>query len=113
LRLLAAEAAGAQIAVSSIVVFELWHGVFYSQNPVGNEERLTAFLQSVRTLPYDDHDAKVAGQIVADLRQRGRMIGPYDSLIAAQALRRDLLLVTGNQREFSRVPGLRIENWAS
>jgi predicted nucleic acid-binding protein len=67
LRLLAAEAAGKQMAVSSIAIFELWHGVFYSQNPAGNKERLAAFLGSVRTLPFDDHDAEVAGQIVANL----------------------------------------------
>jgi tRNA(fMet)-specific endonuclease VapC len=107
-----AEAAGHRIFLSSIVAFELWYGVAYSSQPELNARLLEGFLITMRTVPFDDEDAKVAGAIRADLRQRGSEIGPYDCLIAAQALRRDFVLITGNVREFSRVKGLRWENWA-
>jgi tRNA(fMet)-specific endonuclease VapC len=61
---------------------------------------------------FDEADARVAGQVRADLESAGTPIGMYDLLIAAQALRHDLTLVTANEREFRRIKGLRIENWA-
>ena len=62
-------------------------------------------------MPFDDVDARVAAEIRAVLRRAGTPIGPYDNLIAGQALARDLTLVTRNIREFERVQGLRLENW--
>jgi tRNA(fMet)-specific endonuclease VapC len=112
-RILKAEAARQRFFVSSIVVFELWYGIAYSSRPEENARNLAVFLTTAATIPLDDEDAQVAGAIRADLRRLGTEIGPYDCLIAAQAVRRDFLLVTANVREFSRVPGLRWENWAS
>lgn len=78
-----------------------------------NAEALEAFLGSVAILSFDDEDARFAGNIRAELERAGKPIGPYDYLIAAQALRHDFTLVSANEKEFSRVPGLRWENWAA
>jgi tRNA(fMet)-specific endonuclease VapC len=112
-RALRSEAEGLRIFVSSVAVFELWFGVASSDRPEENTRRLAAFLATIASIPFDDDDSRVAGAIRADLRRRGLEIGPYDCLIAAQAVRRNYLLVTANVREFSRVAGLRWENWAS
>jgi tRNA(fMet)-specific endonuclease VapC len=66
----------------------------------------------VQVLTFDAMDAQEAGDIRARLRRAGTPIGPDDILIAAQARRRNALLVTANTREFAQVPGLRIEDWA-
>jgi tRNA(fMet)-specific endonuclease VapC len=111
-RILQAQAAGDRVFVSSVAVFELWFGTAYSSRVEHNTRLLEAFLETIASIPFDDEDARVAGTIRADLRRRGAEIGPYDCLIAAQAVRRDYLLITANVREFSRVKGLRWENWA-
>jgi tRNA(fMet)-specific endonuclease VapC len=100
------------VHVPSIAVFELWYGVAKSRQVSRNAELLRTFLQPLRIVAFDDEDAETAGNIRAALERSGKPIGPYDNLIAAQALRRDLLLITANVREFSRVKGLRWENWA-
>ena len=112
-RALQFEAAGNRMFVSSIGVFELRYGVAYSSRPEENERRLAAFLATIPSIPFDDEDARAAGIIRADLRRRGAEIGPFDCLIAAQAVRRDLLLITANVREFSRIAALRWESWAA
>jgi tRNA(fMet)-specific endonuclease VapC len=104
--------AGSEILVSSIAMFELWHGIGRSAQAARNTERLTIFRDSVQILPFDEDDARVAGAIEADLRARGTPIGAYDVLLAGQAVRRSLTLVTANVREFSRVQGLRWEDWS-
>ncbi len=106
-----ATADGVTASVSSIVVFELRYGVAKSARIESNTRRLNVFLGSVRILPFDQEDAFVAGSLRTTLERRGKPIGPYDYLIAAQALRHDLLLITANVGEFSRVPDLRWENW--
>ena len=97
--------------MSAVSVFELRFGIAKSAQVVRNTARTDLFLSSVTILTFDHEDALVAGTIRASLERIGTPIGPYDILIAAQALRRDLLLVTGNVREFSRVEGLRWEDW--
>lgn len=67
----------------------------------------------IEALEFDKEDARQAGQIRALLASRGTPIGPYDVLIAGQAVSRELILVTRNTSEFARVPGLRIEDWQS
>lgn len=104
---------GERVAVSSIAVFELWHGVAKSGKIAFNTERLSTFLSRLTTLPFDEEDARIAGQIRANLSRIGRPIGSYDLLIAGHALRHDFLLITANVREFSRVEGLRWENWTT
>jgi tRNA(fMet)-specific endonuclease VapC len=100
------------VAVSPVVVFELWYGVAKSGRKDWNAARLADFLAGpIDVLGFDTDDGREAAFIRAGLEQRGTPIGPYDLLIAAQARRRDALLVTANLREFGRVEGLRIENW--
>ena len=103
----------ATVLVSSVVLFELWYGVEKSARQESNRQRLEVFLAGpVSTLPFDDADAATAGRIRAQLERVGRPIGAYDLLIAAQAVRQDLVLVTANSSEFSRVPSLRWEDWS-
>lgn len=105
--------AGDEIFVSSIALFELWHGVGRSIQVERSAERLVVFRDSVRILSFDEEDARVAGAIEADLRARGTPIGAYDVLMAGQAIHRGVTLVTANVREFSRVQGLQWEDWTA
>jgi tRNA(fMet)-specific endonuclease VapC len=98
------------IAVSCITTSELHWGVAKSGSG-RNRLALDTFLASFQIIPYDEDAARAYGDLRAELDRRGRPIGPLDQLIAAQALALDLVLVTNNEREFKRVPGLRIENW--
>jgi tRNA(fMet)-specific endonuclease VapC len=105
--------AGAALAISSIVLFELWYGVAKSTRPERNARRIADFLAGpIEVLPFESADAEEAGDIRAALERAGTPIGPYDVLVAAQARRRDALLVTTNAREFARVPRLKFEDWA-
>ena len=98
----------------AITLFELHYGVAKSARRRENQERLAVFLQLPLTvLPFDTEDAEEAGDIRAQLERAGTPIGPYDLLIAAQARRRNAVLVTANTREFTRVPRLRVEDWAA
>lgn len=72
---------------------------------------LSALLETIQVLPLPLDAGTCYGEIRAELERRGRPIGANDTWIAAHALAEDLTLVTNNEREFSRVPGLRIENW--
>ena len=102
------------IAVPSIVLFELWYGVARSERQRENTERLRIFLSgAVSVIPFDADDAATAGEVRAALEATGKPIGPYDLLIAAQALRLRATLVTANVSEFSRVRGLVWQDWAA
>lgn len=80
---------------------------------LSNTQKLNAFLRKyVSVLDFDEDDAKAAAEIRAELAQRGTPIGPYDVLIAGQALVRGLTLVTANTREFSRVAELKLVDWS-
>ena len=112
-RIAAAVMAGAAVTLSPIVLFELRYGAAKSANRERNSRRIDDFLAGpVVVLPFEPEDAAEAGDIRAVLERAGAPIGPYDVLIAAQARRRGALLITANEREFGRVPGLRIEDWA-
>jgi tRNA(fMet)-specific endonuclease VapC len=103
---------GHEIFLSSIVLHELWYGAFGSSRPAEQTRHLSNFLTSGMELAvFDEHDAKVAGEIRAHLESSGSRIDAYDTLIAAQCRRRDVTLVTANVREFARVPGLKWEDW--
>ena len=92
---------------------ELHYGVMKSARVQQNRAALAAFLAlDVTVWPFDIDDAEEAGDIRVTLERAGTPIGPFDILIAAQARRRGALLVTANGREFSRVSGLRFEDWA-
>jgi len=103
---------GAGLGVPSIVVHELWFGVAKSGRVQVNRHNLIQFLQApFEVLDFDEQDAETAGEIRAQLARQGTPIGPYDVLIAGQALARGLTLVTANTREFSRVNGLSLVDW--
>lgn len=107
-----ATAAGGKVLLSSIAVFELWYGVGKSTRQEFNRKRLETFLAGpVLTLPFDDADARVAGSVRAALEAVGKPFGAYDLLMAGQALRHQLTLVTANVSEFSRVKGLTWQDW--
>jgi tRNA(fMet)-specific endonuclease VapC len=97
------------IAISAIVLHELFFGAFKSRHVTENVSRVDALRFEV--LEFDKDDARQAGEVRASLAAAGSPIGPYDVLIAGQAISRNRVVVTRNTREFSRVPRLRIENW--
>jgi tRNA(fMet)-specific endonuclease VapC len=106
-------AAEREVLVSSVVAFELWYGSAKSSRRSANEELIEKFFAGpVRSLAFEFEDARIAGETRATLEAAGKPIGAYDLLIAAQALRHQLTLVTANVREFSRIHGLRWEDWA-
>lgn len=99
-----------EVAISSITGGELYYGVAKS----GSERNLWAlekFLAPLEALPFDEAAMRQYGTLRARLERKGTPIGSLDMLIAAHALALDVALVTNNQREFKRVPGLRLENW--
>ena len=105
---------GVSIAVSTIVLYELWYGVARSQRRRENAERLRVFLSgNIDVARFDEDDAVTAGDLRAALETAGTPIGPYDLLIAAQALRSSATLVTANVSEFARVRGLDWQDWTA
>ena len=110
LRRVEASAPGS-LAVSAVVAHELYYGAYRSRKVAFNLETLRLLFSDLAVLDLDREDARVAGEIRADLARLGSPIGPYDVLIAGQAKARGLTLVTNNTGEFARVVGLRIEDW--
>ena len=100
-----------RMCISSITYMELVYGAERSTNAERNLTSLEGFVARMDVLPLDDSAAVHAGQIRAELAKQGNPIGPYDSLIAGHARSLGLVLVTNNEKEFSRVSGLRTENW--
>jgi tRNA(fMet)-specific endonuclease VapC len=102
----------APVTAMSVVVYgELCFGRESSQRWDETAAHLSALLETIQVLPLPLDAGMRYGEIRADLEQRGRPIGANDTWIAAHALAENLTLVTNNEREFGRVPGLRIENW--
>ncbi len=101
----------ADIALCSVVKAELLYGARRSQRVEANLQRLKAFFEPLQSLPFNDDCAEHYGQIHADLLLQGNPIGPNDTLIAAIARTHGLTLITHNTGEFSRVAGLRMEDW--
>jgi tRNA(fMet)-specific endonuclease VapC len=99
------------IAICSVVKSELFYGARRSNNPQRTLALQSAFLNNFFSLPFDDAAATIFGRIRAELATLGTPIGPYDLQIASIALAHNLILVTHNTREFSRVNGLQIEDW--
>lgn len=102
-----------QISISSISLSELLYGVSKSSKPEQNLMALTQFVAPLEILPYGDEAAQYYGEIRAHLEKQGTLIGSLDMLIAAHALSIDCTLITNNEKEFNRVPNLKIENWLS
>lgn len=101
------------LSISSITLSELEYGVMKSSKIDQNQFALSQFVAPLEILPYGDNAALYYGDLRAFLEKRGTPIGSLDMLIAAHALSVNCTLVTNNQKEFSRVPNLRIENWVS
>jgi len=98
------------IGLCSVVAAELAFGVAKSGS-ARNRQALEMFLAPLTVLPFDDAAVWVYGDLRADLERRGTPIGSLDTMIAAHALSLQASLVTNNAREFSKVPGLRLDNW--
>jgi tRNA(fMet)-specific endonuclease VapC len=101
-----------EIKLSSISIAELEYGVSKSEDREKNRQALIHFASAFDIVDFNDDDAEIYGLIRADLEKKGQVIGPYDMQIAAQAISRNMVLVTNNVKEFCRVKNLKIENWA-
>lgn len=107
------ERAAQDIMLCSINIFELEFGLAQSQSPQMLQIFVNGLLQRHSTLEFDAASARQAGKVRAHLRKLGTPIGEYDLLIAGIALAHKLTVVTHNTSEFSRVPGLQVEDWYS
>jgi tRNA(fMet)-specific endonuclease VapC len=102
-----------QIILSVIVLGELEVGAEKSQQTTRNRSRLEEIKKNIPLVTLSEKTCRIYGQIRGTLEKQGSKIGANDFWIAAQTLTEEAVLVTDNIREFSRVPGLRIENWIS
>jgi tRNA(fMet)-specific endonuclease VapC len=100
-----------EVGVAAITIFELSYGAHKSLRVMQNRAALAAFFLPLVSVPCDEQAAILAGELRVLLERAGTPIGPNDLLIAAQAVALGVSLVTNNEREFRRVPGLQIENW--
>lgn len=100
------------IGVSSITVAELYYGVSKSQHKEKNRLALENFLLPFEILLFDSQAAIEYGDLRTQLEDIGKPIGPLDLMIAAHAKSLEVTLVTNNLKEFTRIPGLKVENWA-
>ncbi|XDD49680.1 type II toxin-antitoxin system VapC family toxin [Leptospira sp. WS92.C1] len=99
------------IYISSITEFELKYGVQKSLHFERNLKILEEFLSYLNILPFVSEDSNKAAKIRVELERVGKPIGPFDLLIASQALSNQLILVTNNEKEFVRIKNIKIENW--
>lgn len=102
----------AQMCISSVTVMELFYGVEMSAHQQRNLAEVEGFIARLDVLDYDTAAAAHTAQIRAELRKSGMQIGAYDPMIAGHARSRGLVVITNNKKEFQRVVGLRIEDWA-
>jgi len=102
-----------EISISSITLSELFFGVSKNSKPEQNFMALTQFVAPLEILPFGGEAAQYYGDLRAHLKKRGTPIGSLDMLIAAHALSLSNTLITNNEKEFHRVPKLKIENWVN
>ncbi len=107
---ISAEAPG-DCAISTITAYELYTGVEKCAKPAQEQAKVDLLLQTVIVMAFESAAAREAARIRALLESQGQPIGPYDLLLAGQALADSLIMVTSNTREFSRVPGLPLQDW--
>jgi tRNA(fMet)-specific endonuclease VapC len=98
-------------AVSTVTTYELYTGVEKCARPTVERAKVDRLLKTLIVLSFDPTAAQEAAKVRATLESEGVSIGPYDLLLAGQAIALSLTLVTGNSREFARVSGLAIEEW--
>jgi len=101
-----------QLSMSAITFAELMNGAKKSQRVEANISRLNALGEILDICSFDQQAAVAYGDVRSSLEKRGEVIGAHDLLIAAHALSLDRILVTNNEREFNRVEGLKVDNWA-
>lgn len=104
-------ASGDELMLSAVSILEFRFGAVRSRSRTAQLAALQRLLTMVDTVAFDDRDAVAAALVKSRLATAGQLIGPYDLLIAAQAVARGWTLVTSNAREFSRVDGLVLEDW--
>jgi tRNA(fMet)-specific endonuclease VapC len=102
-----------RLCISTISLAELMHGVEKSAARNRNRQALESFTARLAVLSFDSDAAAAYGALRRDLERRGSVIGPYDMMIAAHAQSLGLVIVTNNRREFDRVRGLVVEDWAA
>ena len=100
------------LCISVITMAELEYGIYRSTRPDQNRQALLMLLSRIPIIPFDMEAAREYGRIRNDLTKKGTLIGANDLLIAAHACSMGLTLITNNVREFGRVEGLQLENWA-
>lgn len=100
-----------QVGISSITLGELAFGAAKSNRPEEAHGALDEFLLALEVAVFDADAAMRYGAVRASLERRGKPIGPLDALIGSHAHVLDVILVTHNTREFSRIEGLRLEDW--
>jgi tRNA(fMet)-specific endonuclease VapC len=100
-------------AVSMITVYELFCGVEKARDAAAERRKVERFVSTIVELTFDRAAAESAARIRADLQRQGQLIGPYDLLIAGQAVANNVILVTHNIHEFQRINGLKLESWVS
>ncbi len=100
-----------EIAVSTLVIAELYYGAKSSQHPEKNLEKLLRFIDVIRIIPFDLTCAIKFGDIKSKLRAIGKPTGEVDALIGATALTHSAILVTNNLKHFENIKGLKMENW--
>ena len=98
-------------AISSITAMELTYGASLSKISLNKKRLVFEFLETAPVFPFDRVAGLEAGRIRALLQEAGRPTGGYDLLIAGHALSKNLILITGNSRHFSHIPGLMVDNW--
>ncbi len=101
------------IYISSLTVAELEFGVQNSQQPESNRLALLRFLSIFDILNFDSCDAVDYGRLKVRLKRKGKIIGPIDMLLAAQAVNKNMIFVTNNVSEFARIDELKIEDWTT
>ena len=100
-----------ELAISSITLFELEFGAAKANWGPRRLEDMRLFLSAFQVIPFTEYDAVVTGRIRAVFVKEGLPIGSYDIQIAGQGVARNLTVVTHNTSEFSRVPGIKLEDW--
>ena len=100
-----------EIAIPSVVLYELEYGIAKSNSPMKRQTQLEEICSVVEVLTFGEKEARCAALIRADLEKKGTPIGPYDLLIAGTAVAYQGVLVTNNTKEFNRVQDLKLENW--
>jgi tRNA(fMet)-specific endonuclease VapC len=99
------------IFLCAVVRAELFYGAIKSANAAKNIQKLRHFTDRFTSLPFDDGCTEIYGEIRVQLEKKGKIIGPYDLMIAAIALANKMTLISHNTREFGRIKDLQLEDW--